>query len=74
MDIQPDHERTASIAWAIAVAKVRKKQAELQERQVELREQAKKAERDRAFCRIWGDPVSRSRAAPPSKPFTTVAT
>jgi hypothetical protein len=65
MDIQPDHERTASVAWAIAVAKVRKKQAELQERQVELRERAKKAERDPAFCRIWDDPVP----APPSTPF-----
>jgi hypothetical protein len=74
MDIQPDHERTASVAWALAVAKVRKKQAELQERQAELQERAKKAERDRAFSRIWGDSVPRYRAAPPSRPFTTVAT
>jgi hypothetical protein len=67
MDIQPDRERTASGAWAMVVAKVRKKQAELQERQAELQERAKKPERDRAFSRIWGDPVH--RAAPPSKPL-----
>jgi hypothetical protein len=68
MDIQPDYERTASVTWAMAVAKVRKKQAELQERQADLRERAKKAERDRAFSRIWGDPVPRHRAALASNP------
>jgi hypothetical protein len=72
MDIQPDHEPIGSAAWARAVAMVRSKQAELQERQAKLRERSKKAERDRAFSRIWGDPVPHYRGAPPSKPFTTV--
>ena len=36
-----------------------RKQAELQQRQAELNERAKKVERDLAFSRIWGDPVPR---------------
>src|SRR5262249_23468565 len=53
MDTQT-HAGAHSSAWARAVAMVERRQAELEERRRELQEGAKKAERDRAFSRIWG--------------------
>jgi hypothetical protein len=53
--------RAAASAWARAVAMVQRKQAELQQRQAEFHERAKKAERDLAFSRIWGNSVPRRR-------------
>jgi hypothetical protein len=52
---------------------VQRRQAELEERQAELQERAKRAERDLAFARIWGDVASYRRVSPPSKRLTTLA-
>jgi len=72
MDSQT-HAGGHSTAWARAVAMVQRRQAELEERQAELQERAKKAERDRAFSRIWGDPAPYRRAPLPTRRATTFA-
>jgi hypothetical protein len=72
MDTQT-HAGAHSSAWARAVAMVERRQAELEERRAELQERAKKAERDRAFSRIWGDPAPYRRASLPTRRPTTFA-
>jgi hypothetical protein len=72
MDSQT-HAGVHSGAWARAVAMVQRRQAELEKRRAELQERAKRAERDLAFARIWGDVASYRRVSPPSKRLTTLA-
>jgi hypothetical protein len=52
---------------------VQRRQAELEERQAEVAERAKRAERDLAFARIWGDAAPYRKVSPPSKRLKTLA-
>jgi hypothetical protein len=60
------NNESARSAWARAVTKVHSKQAGLQRR-------AKKAERDLAFSRIWGDPIPHRRSVAAVQAYAHVA-